>query len=253
MFRSHPMFAVLSLVALAAGLSPASASAASREHARGSRTAHVVKSRACAKPPVEVVSGKESATFALAACDGSASADGVDRLSLLTRPTGVSRPKEPLSGGKSHGDLAPGIRRIDPRLVERMERVVEHFRKDGSLPRIVLSPSPPEVAAGRRAMARSLDFSVDGVTGEALASYCKTLSDTGCGFFPQDGHLRMQVRAPGSGHYAWVDSGSTPKAGPAVTSPPDGPAIRLSPLPAASIAVPLAVPVAKPGDSSHFL
>jgi hypothetical protein len=241
------MFAALPLAVLVAGLTATPASAAPTQHAKGSRTARLAKPRACAKPPVEVVSGKESATFALATCGGSASPDGVDRLSILARPAGVSRPTEPAKG---HGaEVAPGIRRIDPRLVERMQRLAEHFRKDGSVPRIVLvqEGAKREPASGHAGMVRGLDFRIDGVTGVALDAYCKTLADTSCGFYAKDGHLRMEARAPGSGHFAWVGSAS-PQPDPAVTETAEAPPSKLSPLPAASMAVPLV----KPSDTTRF-
>ena len=83
----------------------------------------------CLKSPVEVVAGNESATIALTQCDGSPAPLAVDELSILARPGGTPKPKQSLDSlARSHGsELAPGIRRLDARLVEHLELVAEHF------------------------------------------------------------------------------------------------------------------------------
>jgi hypothetical protein len=205
------MHAVRWLVPLAALLFPATASADPPAHAPPARTARVVKTvpKACAKPAVEVVAGAESVTFPLAKCDGAPAPTAVEQLSILARPGGTPKPKQsPDALTKVHGpDLAPSVRRIDPRLVERLERVVDHFRKPGQTPKVLLvSGYRPKSAGSFHQAGRALDFRVDGVTNEELVAFCKTLPDTGCGYYPNSVFIHMDVRDAGAGHIAWIDA-----------------------------------------------
>jgi uncharacterized protein YcbK (DUF882 family) len=230
------------LVGLGLVLAPAVASAANPT-AKKSRTARIVKANACLKPPVEVVAGKEAATFSLAQCNGSAAALGVDQLSILARPASAPKPKESLTSlGKTRSaNLAPGIRRIDARLVERLELVVDHFRKEGQPARVALvSGYRPRSARSYHATGRAIDFRVEGITNEALVAFCKTLPDTGCGYYPNSLFVHMDVRDAGSGHVSWIDASRPGEAPHYVTAwppPADAPASqddssKLPPLPA---------------------
>src|SRR5580658_2081134 len=165
MFRPNTSILSASLTALVLSLTPSAAHASPKHATRSSRVARVVAPRPCSKRPVEVVAGKESATFALAKCDGSADPDGVDQLSLLARPAGTSKPKESLTAlTKSRGpELAPGILRVDPRLVERLELVADQFRKAGEHEHIVLGSVAGRSEPGSHpGMVRSLDFRIGG-------------------------------------------------------------------------------------------
>jgi hypothetical protein len=153
------------------------------------REAHATKGsklRECVKAPIEVIAGAESAKLSLAKCDGVAAPVGVEQLSALAR--------------------APGARRLDVRLVERLELVVDHFRKGTELARVVLvSGFRPRSAGSYHSTGRAIDFRVDGVANEALVSFCKTLPDTGCGSYPNGGFVHMDAREAGTGHVAWTD------------------------------------------------
>jgi hypothetical protein len=219
------MRAVRSFVALALMLFPAVASAAPTPaptpapqarlpqvhagHAR--RTARVLKKaegKACLKPAIEVVAGSESSTFSLAKCDGSPAPLAVDQLSILARPGSAAKPKVTVDVlVKNHGsDLAPGIRRIDARLVERLETAVDHFRKAGQPSKVLLvSGYRPKSSGSYHQSGRALDFRLDGVENEALVAFCKTLPDTGCGYYPNSSFVHMDVRDTGAGHIAWID------------------------------------------------
>ena len=107
-------------------------------------------------------------------------------------------------------EVAPGIRRIDPRLVERLEKVIDHFRKEGSSSGspskvLLVSGYRPRSAGSYHQSGRALDFRIDGVQNEALVSFCKTLPDTGCGYYPNSSFVHMDVRDAGAGHVAWID------------------------------------------------
>ena len=214
MFSSRSSFTAFSVSALFVLVpSIASASTPTSHAGRVQRTARV-DSHSCAKPSVEVVAGSESATFPLERCDGEAIPASVDKLSILARPAGTAKPKEPLAG-KPHGsEVAPGIRRIDARLAERIELVADHFRKEGEPTRIVLVAPKSRSAGSYHASGRAIDFRVEGADNGAVIAFCKTVQDTGCGYYPNGGFVHMDVRDTGAGHVAWIDiskAGEAPK------------------------------------------
>jgi len=257
MFGSQSSIVAVSFVALALSLVPSRAEASPAKHAgKVSRVARVVKVHACSKRPVEVVAGKESATFALAKCDGSASPEGVDEISLLARPSSVSRPKEPLSTlGKVHGpDLAPGIKRVDPRLVETLELVADHFRKAGEAEHIVLGQASAHASVSGRAAGRELDFRIQGVTGESVAAFCKTLPDADCSYTRRASVVRMEM------HHGEEHTAAPTDVDPVTPAPPAAattstsrqePRGKLSPLPAAEH--PVSASAVKPAEPQRFL
>jgi hypothetical protein len=223
---------VRSFVAVALVLAPSIASAASptddpveshpprAHHAKAPRTARIQKKpepKTCLKPAVEVVAGNETSTFSLARCDGAPAPLAIDQLSVLARPGSTPKPKVTIDVlAKSHGaDLAPGIRRIDPRLIERLETVIDHFRKPGQPAKLLLvSGVRPKSTGSYHQSGRAIDFRVDGVQNEALVAFCKTLPDTGCGYYPNSLFVHMDVRNAGAGHVAWIDishPGEAPK------------------------------------------
>jgi len=261
MLGSHLPLVAFSFAALS--LVPVAASAASPP-GKTPHSSRVARAHTCTKTPVEVLAGKESATFSLAKCDGRVIPAGVDELSILARPGTVARPKGAVTAtAKTRGaDVAPGVRRIDPRLVERLETVVDHFRKEGQKAKVALvSGYRPRSAGSYHSTGRALDFRLDGVTNEALVAFCKTLPDTGCGYYPNSLFVHMDVRDPGTGHVSWIDvshPGETPKYVSAWPLPAEGQqdvttkdgATKLPPLPAedhSSIAAPEASK-ARPGS-----
>jgi hypothetical protein len=61
---------------------------------------------------------------------------------------------------------------------------------------------------------RAVDFRMEGVKNEDVVAFCKTLGDTGCGFYPNSSFVHIDVRDPGAGHVAWIDAsgpGETPR------------------------------------------
>ena len=222
---------ILSFTVLAAVLVPAVASAASPrgKHPDPKRGATArVEHKApppCVKTPVEVTSGAESAIFSLAKCDGAPAPTAVEQLSVLARPSNARKPTQPLPTlAKSRGpEVSPGIRRVDARLVERLELVVDHFRKAGERARITLvSGYRPKSTGSYHATGRALDFRIEGVGNEALVAFCKTLPDTGCGYYPNSVFVHMDVRDPGAGHVSWIDASKPGEAPRYVTSWPPG-------------------------------
>ena len=217
-------FAALTAVAsLAALFTPASASAApaAAEAHKPVRTARITKGHPCTKAPVPIAAGSESAAVPLTKCDGTANPSGVDELSILARPGSAAKPAESIAAlDKVHGpEIAPGIRRIDTRLVEHLERTAQHFAKDGEPAHVVIvSGYRPKSAGSYHSSGRALDFRLEGVPNADLVAFCKTLPDTGCGYYPNSMFVHMDVRPSGSGHVAWVDT-SHPGEAPHYVSP----------------------------------
>jgi uncharacterized protein YcbK (DUF882 family) len=182
---SHSPFGVFHMTFLALALAPATANAATSHAASAKPDA----TKVCTKAPVEIVAGSTSARVALAKCDGAAVPASVIQLSALARPAAATR-----------------AHKLDPRVVERLEVVADHFRKDGQLPRIVLVPgNKPRTSGSMHASGRALDFKIDGVANEEVVAFCKTLDDTGCGFYPTAGFVHVDVRDHGIGHVSWID------------------------------------------------
>jgi hypothetical protein len=188
---------------------------APHERPNRTRTARVQKAakaepRTCAKPAVEVAAGADHVTFSLSRCDGAPAPLAIERLSILARPASAAKPTQPveaLAKTKS-ADIAPGIHRVDAGLVARLERVVEHFHKAGqaSPPKVELvSGVRPKSAGSYHQTGRAIDFRIEGVANEDLVAFCKTLEDTGCGFYPNSLFVHMDVRDRGAGHVSWID------------------------------------------------
>ena len=163
----------------------------------------------CLREAVSVTRGIEEDRFALTMCDGSVAPDAVDHLSILARPGGVLRPAAPFALlAKVPGpDTVPGIKRVDPRLVDRLQHVVDHYTRGTTIPKVhVISGYRPTSAGSFHATARALDFRMDGVSNEELVAFCRSLPDTGCGYYPNSSFIHLDVRDAGTGHVTWIDA-----------------------------------------------
>jgi hypothetical protein len=154
------------------------------------------KAKPCIHEPVSIGRGADEEKFSLTRCDGSALPEAVDQITVLARPDSIakSRPGAPLPAG---------LRRIDARLVERLQTVSDHFK---SRAMHIVSGYRPNSVGSFHATAQALDFRVDGVRNEDLVAFCKTMNDTGCGYYPNSSFVHIDVRAPGTGHVAWIDA-----------------------------------------------
>jgi hypothetical protein len=262
----QPSLVVRCVAALAVLLAPAAAGAATSAHESPGGARHggaAAHGSSCAKAPVEVIAGNESMKLSLPRCEGEPDAAIVDELSILSRPPSVARPatvSEPASH-KAGAEIAPGVHRLDDRIVDRLRRVVDHFAREGQATRIdVVSGFRPRGSGSFHSAGRALDFRVEGVSNESLVAFCKTLPDTGCGYYPHNVFVHMDVREPGAGHVAWVDTTSsvaneapreTVRAAEAPAASPPAPASEPTPALAArpataTLGLSLAVPIAGP-------
>jgi hypothetical protein len=202
----------------------------------GSEPKAKVSPRAAAKAPclhqgVEFIRGQEDTTFSLTRCDGSVAPFALEKLSVLARPDSAPLPKSLDALAKAKGpDIAPGVRRVDPGLVERVEAITEHFSKSGPAKVAIISGYRPMSSGSYHATAQALDLRIEGIPNEAVVEFCKTLSDTGCGYYPNSSFVHVDVRQPGTGHVAWIDASGPGEAPRYVASwpPPPDPDVKVA-------------------------
>jgi hypothetical protein len=164
---------------------------------------------ACSKDPVEIVRGPEIDRFELTTCDGAVAPEAIERLSVLVRPGTSPRPIEPFAdlAKKTGPDLALGIKRVDRRLVERLQSVVDKFTTPGNVAKMsIISGYRPSSVGSMHASGRAIDFRLEGAKNEDVVAFCKTLNDTGCGYYPNSSFVHIDVRDVGTGHVTWIDA-----------------------------------------------
>ncbi len=163
--------------------------------------------------------GSEKASFVLLRCDGSIADGALAELSILARPTSAARveslPDEPDPRAPA-GEWVPGVRLVDPRLLWLLAHISDHFRwkpiylYSGYRPaRAKEPPRDPEAAPAHsslHASGRALDIAIDGVDNEELLKLCFDLPDTGCGYYPHNRFVHIDVRPRSSGSSVWVDA-----------------------------------------------
>jgi len=199
-------------------------------HAAEHASSHTAKPKPpCLHEPVTVMRGTEQERFTLTRCDGTPLPDAVDRLSILARPESAAKPAAPIQDlVKVHGaNVSAGIKRVDPKLLERLQAFADHFSAgQHAITMHVISGYRPTSAGSFHATAQALDFRVDGVRNEELVAFCKTLQDTGCGYYPNSSFIHLDVRSPGTGHVSWIDASGPGEAAHYVSAwpPPPEPA-----------------------------
>ncbi len=137
-------------------------------------------------------------------CDGSVSADTLDRLSVLMRPNGVPRPELPLPDSPEalpHGEWVDGVKLAHPRLVWAIQRIAQAFPHRA----IHIVSGYRRESHGYHPRGRAIDLFVHGVDTTQLFQFCRSLNDVGCGYYPNNKFVHVDVRAFGSKHPHWVD------------------------------------------------
>lgn len=163
----------------------------------------------CAKDPVEIIRGPEIDRFALTKCDGTVAPFAVERLSIAIRPGSAARPVAPIAElAKKDGDeIAPRVHRVDPGLTLRMQALADHFGTPGTPVKIsIVSGMRPTSVGSMHALGRAIDFRIEGQKNEDIVAFCKTLNDTGCGYYPNSSFVHLDVRDAGRGHVSWIDA-----------------------------------------------
>lgn len=165
----------------------------------------------CVRDPIEIarLSGEEQ-KFSLTRCKGKPAEKAVERLSVMMRPYSAAKPSslpelhpKASSKGLREGELAPGVHAADPGLLSRLQAVAGEF--PGHQITIVSGYRPGGNGAYHR-HGKAVDVRVEGVKTEALATFCRGLVDTGCGYYPNSGFVHLDVRPKGTGHVYWIDA-----------------------------------------------
>jgi hypothetical protein len=184
----------------------------------------------CFGPAVTVDrGGLETETFPLVDCAGAAVEDSRARLSILARPWGAARPPQgspkPGAGTKPPAttpttppnEIAPGVRLLDKALISRIDKIARKFQgKTVSL----VSGYRPQSRGSLHQSARAVDLRVTGVSNAELVAFCRTLADTGCGYYPNSSFVHIDARLPGTGHVTWIDASGPGEAPRYVTQWP---------------------------------
>jgi hypothetical protein len=104
---------------------------------------------------------------------------------------------------------------VDQRLLGRIQALVDHFSRPGLPAKLfIISGYRPASVGSMHSTGRAIDFRVEGARNEDVVAFCKTLADTGCGYYPNSSFVHVDVRDVGAGHVAWIDAsgpGETPR------------------------------------------
>lgn len=147
----------------------------------------------------------EGERLALTDCAGAIQSDALDRLSVLARPAGASRPELPLPidpDGEA-GEWTQDVKLLHPRLVWAVSELARAFPGRSI---VFMSGYRRDGHSGLHGKGRALDLYVNGVSNEQLFAVCRALRDVGCGFYPYNQFIHVDVRPYGTGHVAWVDA-----------------------------------------------
>jgi len=171
----------------------------------------VLVSRPCprwAAPPALTIvryAGEEEERFAFFDCEGGIAPDVIDRLSILARAPGTPRPELPLPDAPESGragEWLPGIHLVDPRLVWALGKLGQAFPGRRI---VIMSGYRPDAHTSQHRRGRALDLYVDGVDNAVLFAECRKLRDVGCGYYPNNVFLHLDVRPFGTQRVGWVD------------------------------------------------
>ena len=169
----------------------------------GAPLAEAQQPEPCSVEPVTIVrwwsrSTSEQARLALVTCAFEPNLAALDELSMLARPHGTDRPAEVAPGTRM---LAPGIARLDPGLLVRLQAIADAF--PGKRIEIVSGYRPRARRTSRHRTARALDVRVEGVDRETLTAFLRDLPETGVGYYPNSHFTHVDVREESA---YWIDT-----------------------------------------------
>ncbi len=172
----------------------------------------------CRRRPVLLTRTEgESDRLELVRCDGSMAPEALDRLSILARPPDVPRPAglllpdepDPIAWGK-HREWSSGVRVMHPRLVWALQQIADAFPHRAIT---IYSGYRPHAevndARGHKSLhasGRALDIAVHRVENTELFRVCAKLRGVGCGFYPHNKFIHLDVRRAEAGEAFWVDA-----------------------------------------------
>jgi Peptidase M15 len=150
--------------------------------------------------------GAEWARLPLVDCQGAIAPDALDRLSALARPPATPKPDLPLPLAPDEdapgGEWLPRVKLLHPRLIWAVEKIAEAFPGRSIF---IMSGYRRDAHGSYHQKGRALDLYVTGVDNADLFRFCHTLNDVGCGFYPNNKFVHVDVRPFGSHRVAWVD------------------------------------------------
>lgn len=116
-------------------------------------------------------------------------------------------------------------RAIDRRLIRQIGLVSAHF---GARTLHVISGYRPRrphqyTRHSKHNLGHAIDFRVEGVSNRTLRDYCRTLPQTGCGYYPRSVFVHMDVRAVSTYWVDWSRPGEAPRYGREDRPPSDTP------------------------------
>jgi len=154
--------------------------------------------------------GREVRQIELVDCEGKPAAGGRRALSIMARLRGSPIPKiadgeivPELRPKPRPGEVSRGVRLVDPGLLVRLRSISEHF---GAKPLSVVSGYRPQSNGSLHQHAKALDIRVHGVANTEVVAFCRTLADTGCGYYPNSTFVHVDVRKKGTGSVSWIDA-----------------------------------------------
>jgi hypothetical protein len=147
----------------------------------------------------------ESERLPLFDCDGAIAPEVIDRLSTLARAPESPRPLLPLPDEPQddQGEWLPGLRLLDPRLVWVLGELQQAFPGRRV---VIMSGYRPDAHTSFHKRGKALDLYVDGISNEQLFAVCRTLRDVGCGYYPNNRFVHLDVRPFGTRKVTWVDT-----------------------------------------------
>ena len=114
---------------------------------------------------------------------------------------------------------------IDPRLARQLAMVSDHF--GGRVVEIISGFRPVRAgqytAHSNHNIGHAIDFRIRGVPNRTLRDFCRTLPDTGCGFYPRSVFVHMDVRSSSAYWVDWSRPGERPRYGREDRPPEDRP------------------------------
>ncbi|EYF08860.1 YcbK family protein [Chondromyces apiculatus] len=194
-----------------------------REETRSGKKASKPAPKPCLGTAVQIDrGGLEGERITLVTCAGKPRAEARRQLSVLARPWGTPHPGvlpapepqgRPTKGqqAKRGEEIAPGVRLVDPGLLVRIDALARRY-PDRTIS--LVSGYRPRSRGSLHQTARALDLRIAGVPNHELVAACRTLTDTGCGYYPNSSFIHVDVRSPGTGVVSWIDAsgpGETPR------------------------------------------
>jgi hypothetical protein len=152
--------------------------------------------------------GGDKLRIALLDCEGDISVQALDQLSVLGRQPGTPAPRLPLpmvpaSETQASGEWVDGVRLFHPRLVWLLQQIALTFPSRSIL--IYSGYRRDARSTSRHLRGRAVDIAVKGVAKERLFVFCRSLRDTGCGYYPNQPFVHVDVRTASEGSGVWVD------------------------------------------------